>query len=86
MILKVSSGTDATKLANCIVSNYMKDPGQSVCLRAIGAGPVNQAIKATIIANKYFSKKALFISLVPSFNDLELNVTAIELAIKLIKP
>lgn len=83
-ILKVGSGTDAQKLASTIHSAYMENPDVPICLKSVGAGAVNQGIKATIIANKYFISKGLTIKIAPSFRDLpDENITAIEMRLRI---
>jgi len=87
-MLRASSGTDAKKLASSIVAHYQNHQDcRSVVIRAIGASAVNQAIKAVIIANKYFVRKGQVLSIIPGFNDLEENgvkITSIELTTKFV--
>ena len=84
-ILKCRTSTDANKLAGSIYLAYQENPDAKITLRVIGAGSVNQAVKATIIANKYFAKKGMSLGLKPSFQDGESNMTIIELRVLFLK-
>ena len=66
-IIRVSSSTDVHKLANSIIAAYEKAPNDNIILRAIGAGALNQATKAAITSNKFFSSQGLTVCLIPSF-------------------
>lgn len=80
-ILRCKSSTDANKLAGSIYSAYQETPDIQMVIRVIGAGALNQAIKAAIISNKFFCKRGMMIDLRPSFQDAFDNMTAIELKI-----
>lgn len=80
-ILRCKSSTDANKLAGSIYSIYQEDATSHIILRVIGAGALNQAIKAVIISNKFFAKKGIVVDLRPSFQDASENMTAIELKV-----
>lgn len=80
-LLKCKSSTDANRLAGSIWSAYQEDHNVRLSIRVIGAGSLNQAIKAAIVSNKYFSKVGIVIDLRPSFNEVGDNVTAIELKV-----
>ena len=69
-VLKVAASTDIHKLCNSIIISYEKEPNNPIILRAIGAGAVNQAVKATINSSEYFSKKGLTPALVPSWKNI----------------
>lgn len=84
-VLRCSSATDANKLAGSIYSTYQEDAATQIIIRVIGAGALNQAIKAVIISNKFFAKKGLVTDLRPSFQDASENMTAIELKIAFTK-
>lgn len=81
VVLRCKTSTDANKLAGSIYSTYQSSPESRVVIRVIGAGSLNQAIKAAIISNKYFSKKGIVVAVQPSFQDADDNVTAIELQV-----
>lgn len=80
-VLRCKSSTDANKLAGSIHSTYQEDPTAQIVIRVIGAGSLNQAVKASIICNKFFAKKGIVVDLRPSFQDASENMTAIELKI-----
>ena len=80
-VLRCSSSTDANKLAGSIHSSYQENPESTIIIRVIGAGALNQAVKASIICNKFFAKKGIVIGFQPSFQDTAENMTAIELKI-----
>ena len=86
-MLRCKASTDATKLAGSIYSTCQENAGSDVVVRVIGAGALNQAVKASIISNKYFAKKVLKVLLQPSFKDAgEVGtMTAIELTVVLAK-
>lgn len=84
-LLRCKSSTDAHKLAGSIYSTYQENPTKPISIRVIGAGSLNQAVKASIITNKFFAKKGIVIALQPSFQDACENMTAIELKVLFIK-
>lgn len=81
IVLKCGSSTDATKLAGSLYSAYRDDLKQAFYIRVIGAGALNQAVKAAIISNKFFSKNGIVVGLQPSFQTSEDGVTVIELKV-----
>lgn len=80
-VLRCKSSTDANKLAGSIYSTHQEDPTALIIIRVIGAGSLNQAVKAAIISNKFFAKKGVVVDLRPSFQDAFDNMTAIELKV-----
>lgn len=58
-ILRVSSSSAAGPLASAL-SHAVYD-GQHVALRAVGAGAVNQAVKAIAIAQSYVAMRGLLL-------------------------
>ena len=80
-VLRCKSSTDANKLAGSIYSTYQEDPNVPIVIRVIGAGSLNQAVKAAIISNKFFAKKGIVVALRPSFQDTTEEMTAIELRV-----
>lgn len=80
-VLRCKSSTDANKLAGSIYSTYQENPSAQIIIRVIGAGSLNQAVKAAIISNKFFAKKGVVVDLRPSFQDASENMTAIELKV-----
>lgn len=80
-VLRCKTSTDANKLAGSIYSSYQDDQNSPIIIRVIGAGSLNQAVKAIIISNKFFAKKGIVVDLRPSFQDASENITAIELRV-----
>lgn len=80
-VLRCKSSTDANKLAGSIHSTYQENHDAQIIIRVIGAGSLNQAVKAAIISNKFFAKKGIVVDLRPSFQDAAENMTAIELKV-----
>lgn len=68
---KVSGKTSCSSLAGA-VSERMKESG-FVSLQAIGAGALNQAVKAIIIARGHLSPLGIDIVCQPSFVNLEIE-------------
>lgn len=65
-IIKVSAKSDPKPLAGT-VSNALADHGR-VTLRAIGAGAVNQSVKALAIARGYVAQRGQDLVLRPGFS------------------
>ena len=82
--LRCKSSTDANKLAGSIHSVYQKDPLTQISIRVMGAGTLNQAVKAIILSNKFFAKKGLTVCLQPYFQSASEDMTAIVLKIRLL--
>lgn len=80
-VLRCSSSTDANKLSGSIYSVFQESSETEIVIRVIGAGALNQAIKAVIISNKFFAKKGYYLAVKPSFQDTVDSMTAIELKI-----
>jgi stage V sporulation protein S len=77
-ILRVKGSSSASALAAAI-SHGIYD-SKHVVLRAIGAGAVNQAVKAVAIAQSYVGARGLVLSLRVGFTDVQMpdgKVTAI---------
>ena len=67
-IIKVAATSRSTAVAGAI-AGVMRERGQ-VDVQAIGAGAVNQAIKAVIIARGYLELDGIDIVCVPSFVEV----------------
>ena len=81
-ILKVSSTSNPSKVAGAI-ANIFRDCNQ-VEIQTIGAGSLNQAIKAIAIARGYVAPSGDNLVVIPSFKDIEINdenKTAIKLTV-----
>ncbi len=70
-ILKVSAHSKARSLAGALAAVVRTD--KAVELQAIGAGAVNQAIKAIAIARGYVAPNGLDLVVVPSFVEILIN-------------
>jgi stage V sporulation protein S len=82
-VLRVSSHTSPTSLAGAI-AGVLRDVG-IVEIQAIGAGAVNQAVKACAIARLYLRDEGVDLTLQPSFIDVQLEAgerTAIRLFVE----
>ncbi len=80
--LKVSSKSSPASVAGAI-AGMVKD-GVPVNLQSVGAGAVNQAIKAIAIARGFLIPTGVDISCAPTFSDIEIGGqmrTAIRIAI-----
>ena len=81
--LKVSSKSSPASVAGAI-AGMVKD-GVSVELQAVGAGAVNQAVKAIAISRGFLSPVGIEVACIPSFADIVIDGeyrTAIRFAIK----
>lgn len=81
-LLKVSGSTDAKRLASA-VSHAIYD-NKEVTLRTIGAGSVNQAIKAVAISNSFVGSRGIRLGVIPAFTTLPMkdgDVTAMTLRV-----
>ena len=82
-IIKVSARSRTAAVAGAI-AGVMRD-SQHAEVQAIGAGAVNQAVKAIVIATGYLAEEDIHISCVPSFVDVDIDDqerTAIRFEIK----
>lgn len=68
-ILKVRNSSNANSLASAI-SHGIYD-GKTVYLRAIGAGAVNQSVKAMAIAQSFVAQKGISLTFRPGFTNVE---------------
>ena len=80
--LKVSSKSSPASVAGAI-AGMVKD-GVGVEIQAVGAGAVNQAVKAIAISRGFLSPVGIEVACIPSFADIVINGeyrTAIRFAI-----
>ncbi|MCI7554621.1 MAG: stage V sporulation protein S [Tenericutes bacterium] len=80
-ILKVSSKSNPSKVAGAI-ANVFRDEG-IVEIQTIGAGSLNQAIKAVAIARGFVAPSGKNLVIIPAFSDISIDGT-LKTAIKLI--
>ncbi len=67
-VLRVKSSSSAASLASAI-SHAVYD-GKRVTLRAIGAGAVNQSMKAIAIANSFVAPRGIVLDCRPGFTSV----------------
>ena len=82
-ILKVSAQSKPSAVAGAI-AGVIREKGRAE-VQAIGAGAVNQAIKAVAIARGYLAPSGLDVICIPSFTDVVINEeerTAIRLIVE----
>jgi stage V sporulation protein S len=70
-IIKVSARSRTASVAGAI-AGVIREAGRAE-VQAIGAGAVNQAVKAIIIAAGYLAEEDKFIACVPSFVNIEID-------------
>lgn len=70
-IIKVSARSRTAAVAGAI-AGVMRDSSHAE-VQAIGAGAVNQAVKAIVIAKGYLAEEGVHISCVPSFVDVDID-------------
>lgn len=69
---KVTSSTSPAKLAKAI-ANSIREGSDGIEIAAVGAGAVNQTVKAVAVARGYLVPCGTDIVIVPSFKDIQLN-------------
>jgi len=82
-ILKVSSKSNPSKVAGAIANIYREN--KKVEIQTVGAGSLNQAIKAIAIARGFIATSGDNLVVIPAFNDININgeeKTAIRLIIE----
>ena len=70
-LLKVGSSSNASSLAGAIAGD-IRDTGKTE-LQAIGAGAVNQALKAVAIARGFVAPQGIDLICIPAFHDVEVD-------------
>lgn len=68
-VLRVGAGSNAQSVAQAIAHSIYETHGCK--LRAIGAGAVNQAVKAIAIARSYTAPRGIDLVCVPAFASIE---------------
>lgn len=71
IVLKVASSSNPSSVAGALVKNMQE--GKDVELLSVGAGAVNQAVKAVAIARGYVSPQGVDITIKPGFEDVEIE-------------
>lgn len=67
--LRVSASSSATAVASAIAHSLYDTP--EVKIRAVGAGAVNQAVKAMAIARGYVAPRGMNLVCVPGFTTIQ---------------
>lgn len=70
-VIKVSARSRTAAVAGAI-AGVMRDVKHAE-VQAIGAGAVNQAVKAIVIAKGYLAEEGVHIVCVPSFVDVDID-------------
>ena len=82
-LLKVSAKSSPNAVAGAIAGILREQ--SSVCIQVIGAGALNQAVKAIAIAHSFLEQDGIEPVCVPSFHDIDIageSRTAIRLTIE----
>lgn len=82
-VLKVSAKSNPNSVAGALAAVLRER--ETAELQAVGAGAINQAVKAVAIARSYLKTSQIDLACVPSFIDVEINGnerTGISLAIE----
>ena len=82
-ILKVSSKSNPSKVAGAI-ANIFREKG-SLEVQTVGAGALNQAVKAVGVARGYLSPSGINLVCIQAFTDIEIDgkeKTAIKLILE----
>ncbi|MBZ0305589.1 MAG: stage V sporulation protein S [Anaerolineae bacterium] len=70
-MIKVSASSRSTAVAGAI-AGVIREHGRAE-VQSIGAGAVNQAVKAVAIARGYLKEDGFDIVAIPYFNDIEID-------------
>jgi stage V sporulation protein S len=79
-VLRVSAGSNPQAVASAIAHSIYEN--RTCKIRAVGAGAVNQAVKALAIAGGYTAPRGLHLAFIPGFTTIEShdgNISAIVL-------
>lgn len=82
-ILKVSSNSNPNSVAGAL-AGVIREHGKAE-IQAVGAGAINQAIKAIAIARGFVSPSGIDLVCIPAFTDIEIDGeerTAIKLIVQ----
>lgn len=69
--LKVKSNSNPKGVAGAITGIF-KDGAKEIEAIAVGAGAINQAVKAVAIARGYLAPSGIDVAIVPSFSEVEI--------------
>jgi len=82
-LLKVSSNSSPNKVAGAL-AGVLREEGKAE-LQAIGAGAINQGVKAVAIARGFVAPSGVDLICIPAFTDIEIDGeerTAIKLIVQ----
>jgi len=82
-VLKVATKSNPNSVAGAL-ANTIREHGEAE-IQAVGAGALNQAIKAIIIARGYVAPSGVDLTCIPAFTNIEIlgeEKTAIKLIVK----
>ena len=82
-ILRVSASSNAQAVASAIAHSIYE--AHQCKIRAIGAGAVNQAVKAIAIARSYTAPRGIDLVCVPAFTSIESHEGTISAMMFIIK-
>lgn len=85
VILKVATKTDPAALAGAIVGNINESSDKQVEMQMVGAGALNQAMKAIATARGFVAPSGRELVCIPSFTSFQADDeerTAIKLLVK----
>ncbi len=80
-MLRVSSKSNPNKVAGAIASIFREN--NYLEIQTVGAGSLNQAIKAVAIARGFLAPSGTNLIVIPSFNEVNIN-DSIKTSIKLV--
>lgn len=72
-ILKVSAKSSPNSVAGALVGVMRENGYREIELQAIGAGAINQAIKAVAIARGFVAPHGVDLVCIPAFTDIEID-------------
>lgn len=72
-VLKVSSKSTPNSVAGAIVASLKEFTEKKIELKCVGAGAVNQAVKAVAIARGFVSPSGKELYVIPCFDDIEID-------------
>ena len=70
-ILKVSTSSNPAKVAGAI-AGVVREEGKAE-IQTVGAGSLNQAVKAIAIARGYVAPGGINLIMIPGFKDIEID-------------
>jgi len=71
-VLRVAAKSNPNSVAGAL-AGAIKENGGEAELQAIGAGAINQAVKAIAIARGYVAPSGLDLFCIPAFEDIEID-------------